>query len=91
MTTMPISADGQAIALACSGLALQGERSIKPLTPREWHELSGAIVRSDWARPRELLGREPAELREELGVASEMAERLSRLLARGGQLAFEIE
>jgi DNA processing protein len=91
VTTIPISADGQAIALACSGLALQGESSIKPLTPREWHELSGAIVRSDWARPRELLGREPAELRDELGVASEMAERLSRLLARGGQLAFEIE
>jgi len=91
MTTMPISADGQAVALACSGLALQGDRSIKPLTPREWHQLTGALVRSEWGRPRELLGRKPAELREELGMASEMAERLSRLLARGGQLAFELD
>lgn len=88
---MPLSADGQAVALACSGLALQGDRSIKPLTSQEWHQLSGVLVRSEWGRPAELLGREPSELREELGVAPQMAERLSRLLSRGGQLAFEID
>jgi DNA processing protein len=88
---MPMSADGQAVALACSDLALGGDRSIKPLTPREWHQLSEVLVRSAWGRPGELLGRKPAELREELGVAPDMAERLSRLLARGGQLAFEVD
>jgi DNA processing protein len=91
VTTIPLSADGQAIALACSGLALQGDRSLKPLSSREWHELSGVVQRSEWARPRELLGRGPDELRAQLGLAPELAQRLARLLARGGQLAFELD
>jgi DNA processing protein len=91
MTTIPLSADGQAIALACSNLALQGNRALKPLSSREWHELSVALVRSEWERPRDLLGREPEELRDQLGVAPETATRLAQLLARGGQLAFELE
>jgi predicted Rossmann fold nucleotide-binding protein DprA/Smf involved in DNA uptake len=91
MTTIQLNADGQAIALACSNLALQGNRALKPLSSREWHELSAALVRSDWERPRDLLGREPAELRDQLGVGPEAATRLAQLLARGGQLAFELE
>jgi predicted Rossmann fold nucleotide-binding protein DprA/Smf involved in DNA uptake len=91
MTTIPLSADGQAIALACSNLALQGNRELKPLSSREWHELSAALVRSDWESPRDLLGREPPELRDQLGVAPELAMRLAQLLARGGQLALELE
>jgi DNA processing protein len=91
MTTIPLSADGQAIALACSNLALQGNRALKPLSSREWHELSAALVRSDWESPRDLLGREPPELRDQLGVAPEAATRLAQLLARGGQLALELE
>jgi predicted Rossmann fold nucleotide-binding protein DprA/Smf involved in DNA uptake len=88
---MPISADGQVIALACSTLALEGDRSVKPLTPREWHQLSVKLVRSEWGRPSALLGRTPAELHRGLDLAPESAERLARLLARGGQLAFELE
>jgi predicted Rossmann fold nucleotide-binding protein DprA/Smf involved in DNA uptake len=88
---MQLSTDGQAIALACSSLALAGERSIKPLTSREWQQLCGALARSEWGRPGELLGRKPAELHRELGMATDTAERLSLLLARGGQLAFEVD
>lgn len=91
MSVTPLSADGQVIALACSTLALEGDRSLKPLTSREWHQLSVKLVRSDWGRPSELFGRTPAELHRGLDLAPEAAERLARLLARGGQLAFELE
>ncbi len=91
MTTLPVSADGQAIALACSALALEGDRSIKPLTPKEWHEVSLALRSSTLDRPRELLGLGPGELQDALGVDASLADRLAALLSRGGQLAFELE
>ncbi|MGD1057285.1 MAG: DNA-processing protein DprA [Solirubrobacteraceae bacterium] len=91
MTATSISPDGQAIALACSTLAMGGERSVKPLNSREWHELSARLVRSEWGSPSELLGCSSAELRRGLDLAPETAERLAQLLARGGQLAFELE
>jgi predicted Rossmann fold nucleotide-binding protein DprA/Smf involved in DNA uptake len=87
----PLSEDGQVIALACSSLALQGDRSIKPLTAGEWHGLSKRLINSEWARPSELMRHTPAELHRELGLEIGIAERLARLLARGGQLAFELE
>ena len=86
-----LSADGQAVALLCSSLGLGAERELKPLSSREWHELSAALVRSQFGHPGELLARDPVEIRDSLGVSSEMAARLARLLARGGQLAFELE
>ena len=91
MGVTPISEDGQVIALACSNLALQGDRSIKPLTAREWHGLSERLINSEWARPSDLLRHTPAELHRELDLEIGTAERLARLLARGGQLAFELE
>jgi len=90
VTTLPVSADGQAIALACSSLALQGDRSLKPLTAGEWHELSLAM-RSSELRPRDLVGLSADELRDALELAAPLADRLSSLMARGGQLAFEVE
>jgi len=90
MTTLPISADGQAIALACSPLALQGDRSLKPLTPGEWHELSIALRSSD-LRPSDLVGLAVDDLRDALSLAAPLADRLASLMSRGGQLAFEVE
>lgn len=90
MTTLPVSADGQAIALACSSLALPGDRSLKPLTASEWHELSLAM-RSSELRPRDLVGLSADELRDALAVVAPLADRLSSLMSRGGQLAFEVE
>jgi predicted Rossmann fold nucleotide-binding protein DprA/Smf involved in DNA uptake len=86
-----MSEDGQVIALACSNLALQGDRSIKPLTAREWHGLSKRLINSEWARPSELMRHTSAEFHRELDLEIGIAERLARLLARGGQLAFELE
>ena len=91
MTTLPVSADGQVITLACSALALEGDRSIKPLTAKEWHDLSLALRSSALDRPRDLLGLGPGELQDALGVDASLADRLAALLSRGGQLAFELE
>jgi DNA processing protein len=91
LTTIPLTADGQVIALACSALALEGDRSVKPLTPTEWHKLTLALRQSPLERPRDLLGLDAHALRSELGIAGDAAERLARLLGRGGQLAFAVE
>jgi predicted Rossmann fold nucleotide-binding protein DprA/Smf involved in DNA uptake len=90
MTTLPISADGQAIALVCTSLALGGERTPKPLTPTEWNDLSRAMHPAG-LRPSDLLGLDSEQLRDALGIAASHADRLAALLSRGGQLALEIE
>lgn len=86
-----LSPDSQAIALVCSRLGpLEG--AAKPLTPTEWHELSLSLRRSDPAlRPGQLLGFDAAQLRERLDLSEHTLRRLAGLLARGGQLAFEVE
>jgi predicted Rossmann fold nucleotide-binding protein DprA/Smf involved in DNA uptake len=90
MATLPISADGQAIALACSSLATQGESNQKPLTPSEWRKLAGDLHAAQ-LRPRDLVGMPREEIKDALGYTAEGAERLAGLLARGGQLAIELE
>lgn len=90
MTTSAVSPDGQAIALACTSLALTGDQSLKPLTPTDWNKLSIALHTAD-LRPRDLLGLGAGDVRESLGLAAEPADRLAGLLSRGGQLALEVE
>jgi predicted Rossmann fold nucleotide-binding protein DprA/Smf involved in DNA uptake len=87
--TIALSDDGQVIALACSSLA--GPGGPKPLTPREWSGLARAIRGSDLGRPRALIGLDADELDAALGIGFDAAHRLHALLARGGQLAFELE
>jgi DNA processing protein len=86
-----LTPDGQVIALLCSTLGLASSRELKPLSPREWHELSDALRNSELSRPGDLLGRRPEEIGVALGVSPAMALRLARLLSRGGQLALELE
>lgn len=91
MATTTLTADSQAIALLCSTLALPPRSELKPLAPREWNQLATQIKQSPRARPGELLGLNEEELAAELGLPRELARRLVALLARGGQLAFELE
>lgn len=91
MATTTLTADSQAIALLCSTLALPPRSELKPLAPREWNQLATQIKQSPRARPGELLGLNEDELAAELGLPRELARRLVALLARGGQLAFELE
>jgi predicted Rossmann fold nucleotide-binding protein DprA/Smf involved in DNA uptake len=91
MTVAALSADSQAITLLCSALALPRGAEFKPLSPTEWSSLATAIHRSDLQRPGALLGLDEEALRRELEVGVEAARRLTALLARGGQLALELD
>ena len=91
MSVGALSADSQAIALLCSNAALPPRSELKPLTTREWEQLRARIHQSPLARPGELLGRSSSELGAELGVPGELSRRVAQLLARGGQLAVELE
>lgn len=90
MTTLSISADGQAIALACSTLALQGEHSVKPLSAGDWDGLSQNLEMAE-IRPQQLLGMSAEELEHSLQLSPAATERLATLLSRGGQLGLELE
>lgn len=90
MTTVPISADGQAIALACTALATRGNGSVKPLTPTDWTGLSSSLATAEM-RPQDLIGMDGETIVERLGLAAEPAQRLAALMSRGGQLGLEVE
>jgi predicted Rossmann fold nucleotide-binding protein DprA/Smf involved in DNA uptake len=91
MSVTALSANSQAITLLCSALALPRDSDMKPLSPTEWSSLATTIHRSDLQRPGELLGLDPEALRERLELSRNAAERVSALLARGGQLALELD
>lgn len=90
MKTLPVSADGQAIALACSTLATSGDRSLKPLSPTDWSRLATTVAAAEM-RPRDLIGLDAVTISKQLGIAAEPSDRLAALLSRGGQLALEVE
>jgi len=88
-----LSNDGQAVLLLCSALGLADDdaTAAAPYTLSEWNQLARAIQESPLERPAGLLGRSPAELADTLNVPSPEAERIARLLDRGGRLALELE
>lgn len=91
MSSVPLSPDGQAIALLCSTLALPEGATVRPLTPKEWNSLAVSIHQSEVRTPSALLGLEASAITDSLGVTSDTAGRLAELLGRGGQLALELE
>ena len=91
MSVIALNADSQAITLLCSALALPRGAEARPLSPTEWSSLAATIHRSALQRPGALLGLDSKALQEELEVTTEAARRLTALLARGGQLALELD
>jgi predicted Rossmann fold nucleotide-binding protein DprA/Smf involved in DNA uptake len=91
MPAVMLDRDAQAIALLCSRLALPRNGGPKPFGPAEWNRLAGTLRSTSFGRPGDLLGRSASELGEALPVAPELADRIHRLLSRGGQLAMELE
>jgi DNA processing protein len=87
-----MSADSQAVLLLCSTLATgRGVDAPKPLSRSEWNDLARVVGASSLRRPGALMGLPAQQLRVDLGIAESLAERLVRLLDRGGQLAIELE
>ena len=93
MSAARLSADAQVISLLCSYLALPkglAAQTVRPLTPTEWNDVA-AVLRDRKLRPGSLLAQNAESIQANLAVNPELAERLSMLLARGGQLAFEVD
>ena len=89
-----LSKDGEAVLALCSslGLAEPGNRDeTEPFKLSEWNQLSLQIEKSALKRPSALPGRTASELAAQLGIGSEEAERIVRLLEHSGGLAVELE
>lgn len=84
------SPDSQAIILLCSHLGLSSNPDYAPLTLKDWNPLAKKL-QSFSMRPATLLGQTAKKLRENLELSEEEADRLARLLQRGGSVAIELE
>lgn len=91
--TVALRHDSLTAVLLCSALALpHGElATVKPLSVSQWRSLIGKVQSSPWQGPSDLLGRSAAEIEQTVRIKPESAERIARLLDRGGQAAFELE
>ena len=88
---MTLSPDSQAMLLLCSRLGLSNDPEAIPLTLRDWNPLARKLAASSLARPGALLGLGGPDLQRALDLSEPEAQRLSRLLQRGGGLAIELE
>jgi DNA processing protein len=86
--TAAMSPDAQVLLLLCSTLGLA--RDGKPLSASEWKSVSPAIERAGM-RPGDLLDMTADETARALAVPATLAARMAELLARGGQLALELQ
>lgn len=91
MSTVALSSDAKAIVLLCSTLALSRESAPRPLAPKEWDSLAAKLHDSELRTPSALFRLEAGDIAGSLGVGPETARRLEALLARGGQLAIELD
>ena len=87
-----LSPDAAAIIMLCTSLGEPrdgaGER---PLGPVAFARLAEALERASFQGPRELLGLSSDEVARSLSVGQDVAAGYVRRLARGGQLAFELD
>ncbi len=89
-----LSEDGQVALLLGSAFGLsdsEKQGGATPFTLAEWNQLARAIHRSPLQRPAALPDRTAEELAADLHLAPEQAERIVRLLERGGRIALELE
>jgi hypothetical protein len=87
-----LSDDGAAILLLTTwlgGSAARGHPA--PLADTDWSSLAERIRQSALGRPSELLRTSPSALTVVLGLSDSEADRVSRLLSRGAQLAIQLD
>jgi predicted Rossmann fold nucleotide-binding protein DprA/Smf involved in DNA uptake len=86
-----LSPDAPAIILLCSSIGSDRSSPVRPLGPRTWAKLSERLARQSFSGPRDLADLTAEEIDRSLDVGADEAERIASLLARGGQLAFELD
>jgi predicted Rossmann fold nucleotide-binding protein DprA/Smf involved in DNA uptake len=87
---MILSPDSQVILLLCSHLGLSSDPDTAPFTLRDWNPLARKLQTSS-LRPGGLLDLSEQDLISQLGLSSEEAGRISRLLERRSSLAIDLE
>lgn len=87
---MTLTPDSQALLLLCSHLGLPSGADTVPLTLKEWNPLAKRL-QSVSMRPGDLLSRSAEDLQSVLEIRDEEADRVARLLERGGALAAHLE
>src|SRR6266702_1463824 len=89
-----LSNDGRVLLALCSAFGMPakpGEREAAPFTVAAWNQLARQIQSSALKRPSGLEGCSTEQLRKELSLSTEEAERITKLLERSGRLALELE
>lgn len=79
--------NAHAIATLCSHMCV-GE-GVAPLEPKEWSVLAKLLMEKQ-LQPSDLLGFSEAEMKEQLQLSTDQAQRLVRLVDRSGSLSFEL-
>ncbi len=87
---MILSPDSQVLLLLCSHLGLQSNPDPVPLTLRDWNPLARKL-QTESLRPGSLLDFSEQDIATQLSLTVEEAQRISRLLERGGTIAIELE
>lgn len=81
--------DRQALILLCAPTSLGGAAA-PAFGPAAWHDFEQLLAERQFA-PGQLLGMSEEALRGDLDLTADQANRVSRLLGRGGPVAIEIE
>lgn len=87
---MTLTPDSQVLLLLCSHLGLPSGADTAPLTLKEWNPLAKRL-QSVSMRPGDLLGRSVEDVQSVLDLSDEEADRIARLLERGGALSAHLE
>jgi predicted Rossmann fold nucleotide-binding protein DprA/Smf involved in DNA uptake len=83
--------DNQAVLLLCSTVGASESSDARPLSAREWNELSRKISASTLGSAGALLGLGASQLVAELEIPPADAERIHQLLEDSGSVATELE
>lgn len=90
-----LTEDGHVLLSLCSSYALPADHAAgngpAPFKLSEWNDLSRKLAASTLSRPAGLAGKSAQELTEALPIAAPDAERIVRLLDRGGRMAMELD
>ena len=85
-----LSDEARVLVLLCSSVVTARGEEARPFGPRTWSKFQERLVERDLGTPK-LMGMRAPEIAARLGVGEVEADRVARLLARSGQLAFELD
>lgn len=91
MNNEEYSIDSLAMILLCSNLAINYKvDKLKPFTTVEWSKFAKIILNSSIKRPGNLFNLTEEEIKKELFICEQDAEKIVALLSKAGQLSFEL-